>query len=1212
MSPAAAAPRRAAGRGDRFRAVSGMTLRHTLKRPLFWVLVVLLLLLVWGISNGNVSISSGDSTVGGKKAWLNSEFNLSFIVATLVSLIYAFFTSVAAGMSVIEDDEQRIAEIVAATPLTPAEYVWGKFLAVLGAFLGALGLQLLLMILFYQVVPNAAAAEIRGPFELANYLRPALAFALPTLVFFTGVAFYLGERFRRPILVFLFPVALLLINGFFLWEWSPTWLDPRINRLLMIADSSGFRWLNETWLKLDRGVDFLNHTPVRFDGTFVLNRLLFLGLGLAGVALAQRHYAHRVGRAGAARSARALRRAAVEVAAPAAALTPAERRLPAGRLAAGTMRQPGFWSTTLRVARGETRGLFSQVGLYIFIPLILIQTVGSNLLALGAFQTELLLTPGELAVRCLNTLTFLICLLLLFYTVESIERERTTGFAPVLYSTPLGSGPLLAGKALANSLVGAAVVGATLVGCLIALLVQGQVRLELWPFALVWGALLLPTFLLWTAFVTAVQALGGSRYLTYGVGLAALVFTLYRQLTGGMNWVGNWALWSVLRWSDMGVFEIDRRALLWNRLLALGLAALFWAIAVRAFRRRQSDAVSLADRFTARRVGRTALGLAPYAVVPAVAAIALGLAVFHGFQGGEAEKKERDYWKQNLGTWKDAPQPSLAAVDLDLTLDPAGRGFRDRGRYTLINDRDVPLERFALTGDVQWKNVRWSFAGKPYKPEDRSGLYVFTPPAPLPPGGRVEVGFDCRGTVPRGITRNGGGTSEFILPSGVVLTSFNPTFAPVVGYVPEIGIKKKENDYEPKEYADDFYLGKTRPAFGSSHSFPTRIRITGPAAYTYNSVGTLASDEVGHGRRTAVWVSDHPVRFFNVVGGRWLTRRGQGTQIFYHPAHAANVPEMLRTLDAARRYYSQWFYPFPWRELKLSEFPNLAGYAQGFPTDISFSEGIGFLTKSDVQTNAVFMVTAHESAHQWWGNILTPGEGPGGNILSEGMAHFSTILLTDQVLGPAARIEFCKRIEESYGNGRHVDAERPMVKVNGSRQGDTTVTYDKGGWVMWMLLQQMGRERTLAGLREFIARYKDGPDYPVLQDLVATLRPFAADPAAFDRFVHQWFYEVVVPEYRLDRASKRRLPAGGWQATVRVKNAGTGRMPVEVAAVRGERFAAKPKPGSGYLEARRTVLLGAGESTTVDLTCPFEPERILVDPDARVLQLSRKTALVRL
>src|SRR6185295_4528398 len=416
----------------------------------------------------------------------------------------------------------------------------------------------------------------------------------------------------------------------------------------------------------------------------------------------------------------------------------------------------------------------------------------------------------------------------------------------------------------------------------------------------------------------------------------------------------------------------------------------------------------------------------------------------------------------------------------------------------------------------------------------------------------------------------------------------------------------------PRVYPDDFYVGKTDIAFGAGHSFPTRIAVTGPADYAFNSVGTRVSETVKDGRRTVVWKSDYPVRFFNVVGGRWSVRRGQGTAIFYHPGHAYNIDEMIGALDAARRWYSAWFRPFPWRELKLSEFPALAGYAQGFPTDITFSEGIGFLTKGDVKTDAVFMVTAHESAHQWWGNLLTPGEGPGGALLSEGMAHFSTALLTEQVKGPQARMEFLKRIEENYGDQRRADAERPLVKIDGSRDGDQTVTYDKGGWVFWMMYQHLGRERALAGLRKFIADWGNGPDYPVLQDFTAAMRPFAADPAAYDQFVQQWFHQVVVPEYRLSGARVTAAPGGGWQVTLRIKNAGTGKMPVEVAAVRGERFAAKGGPNPGYREARQTVVLGAGEERTVAIACPFRPEKVIADPDVQVLQLRRKAAVADL
>ena len=85
---------------------------------------------------------------------------------------------------------------------------------------------------------------------------------------------------------------ILLVDGFFLWEWSPSWLDPRIDRALMLIDPAGFRWLNETWLKVDRGVAFYNTAPIPPDAAFLASRA---GdgrrWGWAPWRLASRHFA---------------------------------------------------------------------------------------------------------------------------------------------------------------------------------------------------------------------------------------------------------------------------------------------------------------------------------------------------------------------------------------------------------------------------------------------------------------------------------------------------------------------------------------------------------------------------------------------------------------------------------------------------------------------------------------------------------------------------------------------------------------------------------------------------------------------------------------------------------------------------------------------------------------------------------------------------------
>jgi aminopeptidase N len=256
------------------------------------------------------------------------------------------------------------------------------------------------------------------------------------------------------------------------------------------------------------------------------------------------------------------------------------------------------------------------------------------------------------------------------------------------------------------------------------------------------------------------------------------------------------------------------------------------------------------------------------------------------------------------------------------------------------------------------------------------------------------------------------------------------------------------------------------------------------------------------------------------------------------------------------------------------------------------------------------MVTAHESAHQWWGNMITPGKGPGGNLLSEGTSHFSTMLLFEQVKGPRSRIAFAKKIEDGYAKTRQADSERPLVKVDGSKAGDQTVTYDKAGWVFWMLMNHMGRENALKGIRKFFDEYHDNPDHPVLQDFLAVMRPFAPDPKAYDDFTRQWFYQVVVPEYQLTGAARTR-DGDTWVVSATLTNAGTGTMPVEVAAVKGERFKEDGSTDPDYREVHATFTPGPKASQAVSLRADFKPDSLVVDPDARVLQLQRKAAVAK-
>ena len=1202
----------------RFAAVTRRELSSALRRPSYWFLFGVLALAAWGFSEGAVTISSGDATAGGERSHITSVFAQTMFQSILITGMGAWFLAIAAGLVLIRDSEFQIGEILHSTRLTPREYAWGSFAGAALAFLVIWGLFLAMSAGFNHVLATGEDVRHIGPFVPGNYLYPALLLGLPQIMFFAGVPFLLGAWTRRPIVVFAFPVTVVLVILGFLVSWSPSWLDPAVNRALMLVDPSGFRWLNETFLKLDQGMDFYNTAPLPADAGFLLSRIAVAGVGLLAVEAAARNTARRLLRGdtdavviGFRRSGRKRAPEDAEAIQPPAAGT-------LGELGMRT-EPPGFLAAATAIGRTEVLELLVRPGMYLFVPLILWQSVSQSLFALGPFDAPLLLTSGAMAARQFNTLSLLVCVLLLFYTVESLMKERAQRFAEIYRTTPAGTGAMLFGKTAGTVVVAGVVLAAALIASWAIIVVRqllgDPVGFDLWPFLAAWGGVMAPTFIFWTAFVTAAFALFRNRYTVYGLGLAVLIYTVYGMNVGDpLPWVTNWIAWnSVSLWSDMGAFSLHGDALLLNRLFYLSLVPLLLVLAMRWLGRQEFDAVRILHRLQPRALSRSGLRLVPFLLPP----VFLGSLLFFwgraGDQGPDAEEAAKNYWRRNVATWTDFRMPSVSRVDLDVDLEPRERSASVSGAYTFVNHRDRAYPQLPITAGP-WAPIEWTLDGEPAEPEDRSGLFVITPEAPLAPGDSLTVGFRYELEYPRGLGTRAGPRNQFILDSGVVLTAFGPTFAPVPGYLPGIGVDK-DNRYDAREYSDDFYEGETEPALGwGGKPLTTRIRITVPEEYTANSVGRLTSDEVRDGRRTVVWESDQPVRLFNIVAGRYAVEEGRGTAIYYHPEHDYNVEEMSAALDAAREHYSDWFYPFPWELLKLSEFPAYASYAQGFPTNITFSEGIGFLTKSDPRAHAAFAIVAHEAAHQWWGNILTPGRGPGGNMLSEGMSHYATILLHQEVHGDRHRIEFAKRIEDLYGDGRFVDSERPLVRIDGSRPGDGPAIYNKGGWVMWMLQQEMGREHLLAGLRAFIDAYQSGSDFPVIQDMLAVLRDFAPDAEAFDAFTAQWFHEVVVPEYRLAEVKKERT-GSGWLVRGTLENAGSGRMTVEVAATANERWsdegddATRTVVHRDYRDARAVVTLDAGGSAGFEITAGFDPERVVVDPDALVLQLRRQAAV---
>ena len=161
--------------------VARLDLLHSLRRPLFWVQILILGFFAWELAGGQAQLGSGDARVGGTKAWITSEFAVTQMLIILITVLYVFFASIAAGMALIRDEELQVTEVLHATRLTPGEYVWGKYLAVLVSLMGVLAIHLGLSILFNHAIPHGDNADYIGPLVVGNYIIPVLTFAIPTL-----------------------------------------------------------------------------------------------------------------------------------------------------------------------------------------------------------------------------------------------------------------------------------------------------------------------------------------------------------------------------------------------------------------------------------------------------------------------------------------------------------------------------------------------------------------------------------------------------------------------------------------------------------------------------------------------------------------------------------------------------------------------------------------------------------------------------------------------------------------------------------------------------------------------------------------------------------------------------------------------------------------------------------------------------------------------
>ena len=677
-----------------------------------------------------------------------------------------------------------------------------------------------------------------------------------------------------------------------------------------------------------------------------------------------------------------------------------------------------------------------------------------------------------------------------------------------------------------------------------------------------------------------------------------------------------------LVYSEMNGFGPFVRPFVWFKLYWAAWAMLFAVLTMLFWVRgpelgiRQRLATARA-RFTAR--------TAPVAAFAVILIVAFGGFIFYNtnvvnayLPPQKAGAPQAEY-ERRYARYADLPQPVIAGAELRFEIYPEREAVDMSGSYRLVNESGVPIRSVHVETpsgrDYEVRSMQFDRASTAEVMDAGHGYRIFALGRALEPGESMQFSFDAAFR-PRGFRHGGGQT--MIVRNG---SYFDRRLLPFIGYQPGFEVagdsERKRYGLPPKAMRapGDATARRYQSAFRDGDRMLVET-IVGTAPDQIAVVpGMLRRSWTENGRRYFHYGSRVPETFaasvfsarYAVAKGRW---KDVALEIFHHPPHRANLGRMMSGMQAALGYYTSVFGPYQYRELRIVEVPPYSINGRAFPSAVAFGEP-NFITRTGPGVvDLTFFGTAHEVAHQWWGGQIRPAYAKGRGFLSESLANYSAMLVTEKVLGPAeARRVYDFQMNRYLRTRGETGTDAPLLEVDGERH----VSYGKGAVALWTLREHIGADAVNGALRRFLEKYRgSGPPYPTSLDLYAELR--AVTPPELHYLLTDLFETITLWDVKTQSAAARRLPDGKYEVTLEVtaqklRADATGAetaTPMNDLVEVGVFAADKEEPL--YLTRHR---IRTGKQT-IRIVVPQAPSRAGVDPYGKLIERERGDNVVEM
>ena len=1167
--------------------------RFATRQAAFWAAAAAFLLM------GGALVAAG---YGPPSVNVNSPF-VAMQATGLLSLPAIFVLTIFCTGAVQRDTEHRMAEIVYATPMGKTRYLLGRFAGALLVSATVFSMATLGMLLAPLLV--VVDAERLGRTDVIAYVWALLAVGLPNLVFAGAVVFAVAALTRSTLAsyvggVFLYAlyfVCALLIGSPLVAGAAPASAAAMARAALL--DPFGLSALFEQTRYWTPEMRDTRHLAL--EGRFLLNRVLWLAVSLAVLALVHRLFALRV-------PAGAKRRASAEGGEAPASTTVYRPAAVGGRGAQ--------WRAMLSATRVQMAFVLRSWPFRALMALwIVVAWANLNASEAAEYGTRLYPTTGILLDLVRPMLSDLGTVVLIYFAAELVWRDRSAHLAEILDATPTASAAFYLSRLATLALTAALMTAASMAVALAFQLARGyrhpQPGLHLSFFV----SAALPLTLFAVAALLA-QTLSPNRYVGMMVSLLLGLLALRGEAFGLEHGLLRYASGPQAQHSDLVAGGQVAASFRWFMLYWTAFAALLAFATVGTWRR--GTAAALRGRIAAlpRRLGRRGLAGAAACLLLALCTggfIFYNTNVLNRYETADDVTEWRAGYERAYRRIAALPQPAIAAERTSVDLYPADRRYRIAAVFVLENRTTRPIDTVWVALPRDAGRPVLTIAGADAIVRDaRYGTRGFRMRRPLAPGARAELAYRAS-VAQRGIRT--GGFDLSVVPDGSFITHRDamPALGYRTGYELADPAERRRRHLPVRDEAAGAAMAEALDdEAGSRATFETTISTSADEVAV--APGELRGAWTARGRRFFRYRADGPVdNQFAYASARYAVRRvmhgGVAVEVYHHPGHAANVERMLRAATASLDAFGQAFGPYRGRSLRIVEVPPYWGFgAVSLPGVIFFSEHRGFLTdaRDSADLDLVTRRVAHEVGHQWWPHQVNPGDGPGASFVNESLAKYAEQMVLRRLRGDAQVTRLMEFDLQRYllGRAQEQDPERPLSRV----EGQAYLYYGKGAVVMNALRDLLGEDALNRALHRFVAEHAYPRGTAGSGDLIAAIEA-GATPAQ-RVLIEQWTREVVMYDLAVESASVQRLPDGRYRVTARIRagkaaRRATADVPLEMDEMLDVALFAADAAGPAGVPLYVAKQRIRGAVTEVSIVVSGRPASIAIDPYVHRVEAER-------